>query len=180
MDTGSLRFLFLQTGLSMKTRSASFIKSGSMSIVEDKLRQLGLQLNPAKPAVANYLGCKRSGDLLFVSGRVSELSGEVGTDVTEEVAKTAARDTILLILSIIKKEIGDLDMIREVIKVQGFIRSSPEFTRQPYVLDGASDLLVELFGENGQHARTATGVNQLPFGASIQVDIILQLKPMTT
>jgi len=151
-----------------------------MSIIEDKLKTLGLQLGPPKPAVGNYLGCKRFGELLFVSGRVSELSGEVGTDITEEEAKIAARDTILLILSIIKKDIGDLDLIQNVIKVQGFIRSSANFTRQPYVLDGASDLLVELFGMNGQHARTATGINQLPFGASIQLDIILQLKPITS
>ena len=148
-----------------------------MSIIEDKLKKLGLQLNPPKPSVANYLGCKRFGELLFVSGRVSELKGEVGTGVTEEEAKIAARDTILLILSIIKKDMGDLDLIQNIIKVQGFIRSSINFTRQPYVLDGASDLLVELFGINGQHARTATGVNQLPFGAAIQIDLILQLKP---
>jgi enamine deaminase RidA (YjgF/YER057c/UK114 family) len=151
-----------------------------MSTVEDKIKKLGLQLEPPKPSVANYLGCKRFGELLFVSGRVSELSGEVGTDITEEDAKIAARDTILLILSIIKKDIGDLDLIESVIKVQGFIRSSANFTRQPYVLDGASDLLVELFGTKGQHARTATGINQLPFGACIQLDIILQLKPNTT
>ena len=151
-----------------------------MSIIEDKLKKLGLQLAPPKPSVANYLGCKRFGELLFVSGRVSELAGEVGSDVTEEEAKIAARDTVLLILSIIRKDIGDLDLIESVIKVQGFIRSSANFTRQPYVLDGASDLLVELLGVNGQHARTATGINQLPFGASIQLDIILQLKPNTT
>ena len=151
-----------------------------MSTVEDKIKKLGLQLEPPKPSVANYLGCKRFGELLFVSGRVSELSGEVGTDITEEDAKIAARDTVLLILSIIRNDIGDLDLIESVIKVQGFIRSSANFTRQPYVLDGASDLLVELFGMKGQHSRTATGVNQLPFGASIQLDIILQLKPNTT
>ena len=151
-----------------------------MSIIEDKLKKLGLQLQPAKPSVANYLGCKRSGDLLFASGRVSELRGEVGTDVTEEEAKVAARDTVLLILAIIKQEIGSLDLIQDVIKMQGFIRSSANFTRQPYVLDGASNLLVELFGINGQHARTATGVNQLPFGACVQLDIILQLKSVTT
>lgn len=151
-----------------------------MSIIEDKLKKLGLKLEPPKPAVANYLGCKRFGELLFVSGRVSELTGEVGTDITEEQAKNAARDTVLLILAIIKKDIGSLDVIQDVIKVQGFIRSSPQFTRQPYVLDGASNLLVDLFGNNGRHARTATGVNQLPFGASIQLDIILQLRPLTT
>ena len=150
-----------------------------MSIIEDKLKKLGLKLEPPKLPVANYLGCKRSGELLFASGRVSELRGEVGTDVTEEEAKVAARDTVLLILAIIKQDIGSLDLIQDVIKMQGFIRSSPQFTRHPYVLDGASDLLVELFGMNGQHARTATGVNQLPFGASIQLDIILQLKSNT-
>jgi hypothetical protein len=73
-----------------------------MNIIEDKLKKLGLQLQPAKASVANYLGCKRSGEMLFVSGRVSELRGEVGTDVTEEEAKVAARDTVLLILAIIK------------------------------------------------------------------------------
>ena len=151
-----------------------------MSIIEDKLNRLGLQLEAAKLSVANYLGCKRYGELLFASGRVSELKGEVGTDVTEEEARVAARDTVLLILAIIKQDIGSLDLIQDVIKMQGFIRSSPQFIRHPYVLDGASDLLVELFGMNGQHARTATGVNQLPFGATIQLDIILQLKPITT
>jgi enamine deaminase RidA (YjgF/YER057c/UK114 family) len=149
-----------------------------MSFIEDKLQKLGFHLQPARSSVANYIGCKQSGDLLFVSGRVSDLKGEVGTDVTEEEAKTAARDTVLLILAIIKQDIGSLDLIQDVIKMQGFIRSSPQFTRQPNVLDGASDLLVDLFGENGRHARTATGVNQLPFGASIQLDIILQLRPV--
>jgi enamine deaminase RidA (YjgF/YER057c/UK114 family) len=148
-----------------------------MSTIEEKLKKLGLELQPARSSVGNYVGCKRSGDLLFAAGRVSDLKGEVGTDVTEEEAKVAARDTVLLILAIIKQDIGSLDLIQDVIKMQGFIRSSPQFTRQPYVLDGASDLLVELFGNNGRHARTATGVNQLPFGAAVQIDIIFQLEP---
>ena len=148
-----------------------------MSFIEDNLQKLGFHLQPARSSVANYLGCKRSGDLLFAAGRVSDLKGEVGTDVTEEEAKVAARDTVLLILAIIKQDIGSLDVVDGVIKMQGFIRSSPQFINQPKVLDGASDLLVELFGNNGQHARTATGVNQLPFGASVQLDITFQLKP---
>jgi enamine deaminase RidA (YjgF/YER057c/UK114 family) len=147
-----------------------------MKIIEDKLNKLGFELQPARSSVGNYLGCKRSGDLLFAAGRVSDLKGEVGTEVTEEEAKVAARDTVLLILAIIKQDIGSLDLINGVIKMQGFIRSSSQFTQQPNVLDGASDLLVELFGDNGRHARTATGVNQLPFGASVQLDIILQMK----
>ena len=150
-----------------------------MSGIEDKLNKLGLKLKTPKLPVGNYEDCKRAGDLLFVSGRVSELKGEVGKDVTITEAKEAARDTVLLIISILKKSIIDLDTILGVVKLQGFIRSSENFTEQPKVLDGASDLLIELFGENGRHARTATGVSQLPFGAAVQLDMILILKPVT-
>lgn len=147
-----------------------------MGIIEDKLNKMGIWLEPPKPPVANYLGSKRIGDLLFVSGRKSELTGKVGKDVTEEQAKTAARATVVLILSIIKNDIRDLDLIEGVVKVQGFIRTSKNFNRLPQVLDGASELLIELFGEDGRHARTATGASQLPYDATIQLDMILKLK----
>src|ERR1700739_2286161 len=101
-----------------------------MGLVEDKLKNLGVELAPAKPPVANYLGTKQVGNLLYVSARVSELKGSVGKDVTDEEAKKAARATVILQLSIIKKDIGDLDKIVGVVKLQGFIRSSEEFTRQ--------------------------------------------------
>ena len=148
----------------------------AMGIIETKLQRLGMELGEPKAPVGNYLCSKRVGNLLFVSGRVSEQTGEVGTDVTEEAAKEAARNTMLLVLAIIKKDIIDLELIAGVVKLQGFIRSSPQFTRQPQVLDGASDLLIALWGEEGRHSRTATGVNQLPFGASVQLDLVLQLK----
>jgi len=147
-----------------------------MGLIEDKLSKLGIHLESPKAPVANYLGSKRAGDLLFVSGRKSELTGAVGTDVTEQQAKEAARETVVLILAIIKNDIKNLDLIEGVVKVQGFIRSSNAFTRQPYVLDGATELLIELFGKEGHHARTATGVSQLPFGATIQLDMILKLR----
>ena len=147
-----------------------------MGTIETILQDLGIELGEPKAPVGNYLGSKRVGDLLFVSGRVSELTGEVGTDVTLEAAREAARNTMLLILAIIRKDINDLDLISGVVKLQGFIRSAPQFTRQPEVLDGASDLLISLWGEAGRHARTATGVNQLPFGASLQLDLVLQMR----
>jgi enamine deaminase RidA (YjgF/YER057c/UK114 family) len=147
-----------------------------MSIVEKRLEELGLPLPDPKPAVGNYLGSKRIGELLFASGRVSDCVGEVGTEVTLEKAKEAARNTVLTILAIIRQDIKDLDLIAGVLKVTGFIRSSANFTEHPKVIDGASDFLIELFGENGRHARTATGIAQLPFGASVQLDIIFQLK----
>jgi enamine deaminase RidA (YjgF/YER057c/UK114 family) len=148
-----------------------------MSVIEERLQKLGLILTSAKPSVGNYLGSKKIGELLFAAGRVSDLVGEVGSEVSEEKAKEAARDTVLIILAIIKQDIKDLDFILGVIKVTGFVRSCPSFIAQPKVVDGASDLLIELFGESGRHARTATGVAQLPFGASVQLDIIFQLKP---
>jgi len=147
-----------------------------MSKIEKRLTELGLQLTAPKPPVGNYLGSKSFGQLLFASGRVSDQIGEVGREVSEEKAKVAARDTVLRILAIVKQDIHDLDLLAGVVKVTGFIRSAADFTTQPKVLDGASDLLIELFGDAGRHARTATGVAQLPFGASVQLDIIFQLK----
>ena len=148
-----------------------------MGIVEKRLEELGLSLPDPKPPVGNYLGSKRIGELLFASGRVSDCIGEVGTEVPLEKAKEAARNTVLMILAITKQDIKDLDLLAGVLKVTGFVRSSASFTEQPKVIDGASDLLIELFKENGRHARTATGVAQIPFGASVQLDIIFQIKP---
>jgi enamine deaminase RidA (YjgF/YER057c/UK114 family) len=146
-----------------------------MSILEEKLKSLGLNLGESRSPVGNYIGCKAIGNLLYASGRVSDLRGKVGTDVSKEEARKAAHDTILLILAIVKNEIKDLDLLKGVFKVQGFINCTDDFVDLPKVLDGASDLLIVLFGENGRHARTATGVAQLPFGAAIQLDIIFEL-----
>lgn len=148
-----------------------------MGIIEKRLEELGLSLPDPTPPVGNYLGSKRIGELLFASGRVSDCIGEVGTEVSLEKAKEAARDTVLMILAITKQDIKDLDLIEGVLKLTGFVRSSKNFTEQPKVIDGASDLLIELFKESGRHARTATGVAQIPFGASVQLDIIFQIKP---
>lgn len=147
-----------------------------MRTIENRLASLGETLPPYKKPVANYLGCKRSGEWLYVSGRVSPILGEVGTDLTVQEAQTAARKALLDILAIIKAEIGDLDEIRSIEKMTGFVRSGKDFTEQPRVIDGASDLLVALFGEDGRHARTATGVAQLPFGAAVQLEMVVRLK----
>jgi len=147
-----------------------------MSRVETLLEDMGLALPLLKAPLANYLGTKRSGNLLFVSGRVSELCGQVGTDVSGEEAKIAARDAMLDLLAIIKADIGDLDKIVSILKLQGFVNSATSFTAQPRVIDGASELLIALYGESGKHARTATGAAQLPYGASIQLDMVVELR----
>ena len=146
-----------------------------MSRVEEKLRELGLTLPPPKAPVANYLGTKQSGDLLFVSGRVSQIRGEVGSELTVEQGKLAARDAMVDLLAIIKNDIGDLDRIVSIEQVRGFVRSAPTFMEQPKVIDGASELLIALYGEAGRHARTATGAAQLPFGAAVQLDMVVSL-----
>ena len=146
-----------------------------MSYVEEKLSALGESLPEAKKPVANYLACKRSGNTLYVSAHVSQIRGEVGTDLNVAKAQLAAKGALLDILAIIKDEIGNLDKIVSVEKLVGFVRSAPSFTEQPKVIDGASDLLIALFGEEGRHARTATGVAQLPFGAAVQLEMILRM-----
>lgn len=148
-----------------------------MSVIEERLRDLGETLPEAKKPVANYLGCKVSGDTVFVSGRVSRQRGEVGTELDLDDARAAARSALIDILAIVRESIGDLDRISSIEKLNGFVRSATTFTEQPLVIDGASDLLIELWGERGRHARTATGVAQLPFGAAVQLEMIVKLHP---
>ena len=138
-----------------------------MGLIEKKLEQLGLHLPIAKPPVGNYLGSKKDGGLLFASARVSDCRGKVGAEVSVEQAIEAARETVLSILAIVKKDINDLHLISGVVKLTGFINSAPNFTQQPKVLDGASDLLIDLFGEEGRHARTATGVDGVRIDARV-------------
>ena len=144
--------------------------------LESRLLELGIELPTPKKPVANYLGSKLSGDLLFVSGRVSPQRGAVGVDLSTDEAYQAARDAMIDILAIVKQDIGDLDRIVSVEKMIGFVRSAPTFIDQPRVIDGASDLLIALFGDAGRHARTATGVAQLPFGAAVQLELLMRLR----
>ena len=147
-----------------------------MSQVEERLAEMGLVLSPPKAPVADYLGTKRSGNLLFISGRVSERRGRVSTDVSQEEAKLAARDTMLDLLAIIKADIGDLDEIISILKLQGFVNSAESFNALPQIIDGASELLIALYGESGRHARTATGAAELPYGATIQMDMVVEVR----
>ena len=147
-----------------------------MESIEHRLDALGIELPPCPPPVANYLGSKLINNLLYVSGRKSELTGVVGDDVNEEEARKAAGQTAITMLSIVKNDIGDLNKIAGVVKLNGFVRSAPGFSRQPMVIDGATQVLIDIFGERGRHARTATGTSSLPFGACIQLEMILELK----
>ena len=147
-----------------------------MHTIEQRLKTLGIVLPPAPKTVANYLGTKQFGRQVYVSGRKSELTGAVGQQVSVAEAKEAAAHTILLLLAILKEDLGTLNNIETIVKLRGFIRSSPDFDRQPQVLDGASEVLISIWGEQGKHARTATATHQLPYGATIQLDMIVGLR----
>lgn len=147
-----------------------------MSIIEDRLAAIGENLPKPKKAVANYLGSKRSKNILYASGRKSTMCGELGTDLNVAEGKMAAKEAILDILAIVKEDLGGLESVIGVDKLNGFVRSAPTFTEQPQVIDGASDLLIAILGEEGRHARTATGAAQLPYGAAVQLEAIFRLK----
>jgi enamine deaminase RidA (YjgF/YER057c/UK114 family) len=150
--------------------------------IDARLEALEIDLpTPAKP-VANFVPCVRSGDLLFVSGQVSSWNGEiryrgkVGGDVSIEDARTAARLCGLNVLAQAKSFLGSLDRVRRVILVQGFVNAVPEFTDHPTVINGASDLFVELFGDQGRHARFAVGSGSLPFHVAVEVAAVLEVE----
>jgi len=150
---------------------------------EDKLRQMGLELpEPPKP-VAAYVPCVRTGNLLFVSGQVPRekgvlrFSGHVGGNLNVEEGQRAARICALNALSVVKGAVGNLDRVRRIVKLTGFVASAAGFTDQPKVVDGASTLLAELFGEKSQHARAAVGVNELPLGSAVEIEMIVEVEP---
>ena len=153
-----------------------------MSNVEEKLRQMGLELPEVAAPVAAYVPTVRTGNLVFVSGQVPRVKGEIqyrghlGSDLSVEDGRAAARLCALNALAAVKKEIGDLDKVRRVVKVTGYVASAAGFTDQPKVVDGASLFLGELLGEKGKHARAAVGVNELPLGVAVELEMIVEVE----
>jgi enamine deaminase RidA (YjgF/YER057c/UK114 family) len=151
-------------------------------MIEERLKDLGLALPPAPAAVGSYVPCVRAGPLAFVSGQLPfadgklKYEGRVDTEVSLEEARDAARICTLNGLAALKAEVGDLELVERVVRVNGYVASAKSFLRHPAVLNAASDLLVELFGERGPHTRIAVGVRQLPMGASVEIDFIFALR----
>jgi enamine deaminase RidA (YjgF/YER057c/UK114 family) len=151
--------------------------------VDDRLGELGLTLLEVVAPVAAYVPAVRSGDLVWTSGQVPMVAGKlaatglVGGTVSGDDAAGLARICALNALAAIKAEVGNLDEIERVVKVVGYVASTPDFTGQPAVVNGASELLGELFGAAGRHARSAVGVAALPLGAPVEVDVVVQVRP---
>lgn len=150
--------------------------------VEERLRDLGYTLPEPPTPKGAYVTVVEVDGLLYTAGAscfedgMLKYQGKLGGDVTIEQGRNAARCTMLNLLSIVKEQIADLDRIERVVKVLGFVASAPGFNNQPEVLNGASELLAEVLGERGKHARSAVGVNELPMDTCIEIEMIIKVK----
>jgi enamine deaminase RidA (YjgF/YER057c/UK114 family) len=149
--------------------------------VERRLEELGIVLPAATSPAANYVNAVRAGDLLFLAGKGPYRpdgtlhTGIVGQDVTVEEAYRHARLTGLHLIATLKADLGDLDRVRRVVKVLGMVNAVPGFTQQPEVINGCSDLLVEVFGDRGRHARSAIGVGSLPRNITVEIEAVVEV-----
>ncbi|MBV9119290.1 MAG: RidA family protein [Chloroflexi bacterium] len=150
--------------------------------IEQKLAELGFDLDERMPPAGNYVGAVQTGNLLFVSGHGPHMGGKiamqgrVGADLTLEQGYEAARITAVSCLRSVRQAIGDLDRVKRVVKILGMVMCVEGFVDTPKVINGCSDLLVELYGENGRHARSAVGMQQLPNNIPVEVEMILEVE----
>ncbi|MBB6122071.1 RidA family protein [Nocardiopsis algeriensis] len=153
-----------------------------MATPEERIAELGLTLPEVAAPVASYVPAVRSGDHVYVSGQLPFVdgklpaTGKVGGEVSPETAQELAAVCALNAVAAVRAEIGDLSGVVRVVKVGGFVASAPDFTGQPGVINGASDLLVRVFGDAGVHARAAVGVAALPLDAPVEVDMIVEVR----
>src|SRR6478735_7435563 len=148
---------------------------------EQRLKELGIELAKATSPMANYVNAVRTGNLLYLAGKGPGLpgkplpTGKVGRDFTIEQGYGFARETGLSLIAVMKAELGDLDRVVRVVKVLGMVNATPEFGNQPEVINGCSDLLVEVFGDRGKHARSAVGMGSLPRGIPVESEVIVEV-----
>lgn len=151
---------------------------------EARLAALGIVLPPAPQPVANYVNGVQTGDLIFLAGKGpkradgSEVHGKLGADLNIEQGYAAARLTAINQLAVLKTMLGDLKRVKRVVKVLGMVNSDPDFIEQPAVINGFSDLIVEVFGERGRHARAAVGMASLPRGQAVEIEMIVEVTPL--
>jgi enamine deaminase RidA (YjgF/YER057c/UK114 family) len=148
---------------------------------EEKLKKLGLELPMALKPLGAYVPCIQTGNLLFLSGILPLINGKllrqgcVGKDISLDEARDDAKTATLNALSILKSHIGNLDKVKQCVRITGYVASASHFTEQPKVLNASSDLLFEIFGEIGRHSRSAIGVNILPLNAPLEIDFIFEV-----
>lgn len=148
---------------------------------EQRLADLGLELPEVPAPVASYVNCVRTGNLLHLSGGLpvdqgTLVTGQVPRDISAEDATTAARHVILNRLAVVRQELGSLDQVARIVSLQGFVNSAPDFYEHPKVINGASDLLLEIFGEAGKHSRIALGAAALPLNAAVEISLVVEVR----
>lgn len=158
-------FLFLISSFSILAQSP-----------EERIAQLGIDLPQVKEPVANFVKWRQVGNLLFLSGTGSDLKGRLGEDLNVEQGYEASRETGVKILATLKAATGDISQIKNFVKVRGMVNSAPDFYDQPQVINGFSDLMVEVFGEKGKHARAAVGHVSLPFNIAVEIEVVVELE----
>ena len=148
---------------------------------EERLRELNITLPTPPQPVANYVNGVRAGNLIFLAGKGPkypdgrELTGKLGGNITIDQGYEGARQTAINQLSVLKEMLGDLNKVKRIVKVLGLVNSSPNFIDQPKVVNGFSDLMVDVFGEKGKHARAAVGVNSLPRGQAVEIELVVEV-----
>ncbi|WP_028596162.1 RidA family protein [Paenibacillus assamensis] len=153
-----------------------------MSRIEQRLQELGITLPEVGEPKFSYIPSRRTGNLVYTSGmdcRVDGVliyEGKVGSDLTIEQGQECARQCIINALAVVKQQVGDLDRVKQVVKMLAFVNSAPGFGDQPYVINGASNLLIDIFGEAGRHARSAIGTSDLPFHTPVEIEIIVEVE----
>ncbi|MGB3851850.1 MAG: RidA family protein [Tunicatimonas sp.] len=149
--------------------------------VEQKLAELGITLYELPAPTASYVRAVRSGNLVFLSGHGpmkpdgTNVTGKLGQDLSVEEGQQAARYTAIALLSALKKELGDLDQVQRIVKVHGMVNATPDFTDHSQVINGFSDLMAEVFGESGKHARAAVGMASLPGNIAVEIEMVVEV-----
>jgi enamine deaminase RidA (YjgF/YER057c/UK114 family) len=148
---------------------------------DSRLKELKIELPALTKPIANYVKVVRTGNLLFLAGHGPQrpdgswVTGKLGQDMTVEQGYDASRLTAIQLLATIKSELGSLNKVKRIVKVNGMVNCTPDFFDQPKVINGCSDLLVAVFGENGKHARAAVGMNSLPMNTAVEIDLVLEI-----
>jgi enamine deaminase RidA (YjgF/YER057c/UK114 family) len=179
---GLLFFPFLACGNGDQTATESSTIGSPSYNPESRISELGIELPPVSPPVANYVNAVRTGSLVFMAGKGplrpdgTNITGKVGTDLTLEQGYEAARLTGVNLLAALKAEVGDLNKVVRIVKVLGMVNAAPDFKDHPKVINGFSDLMVEVFGEQGKHARAAVGMGSLPDDIAVEIEMIVEVR----
>lgn len=157
--------------------------SASAQTPEEKLKQANITLPAAQKPVANYVNAVRTGNLIFLSGKGptnpdgTHITGKVGKELTIDQGYAAARLTGINLLAVLKEELGSLNKVKRIVKLLGMVNCTENFTDQPKVINGCSDLMVEIFGDKGKHARSAVGMYALPSNIAVEIEMIVEVDP---